>query len=146
MATKRSGEPWMSADDYGRAMPSFTVNLLVADLERSVAFYSKVLGAAVDYWDVDFAALHVAGLEFMVHADHTYEHHPWYPEVSGGARRGLGAELRLFGIDPDKTEARAREVGAVVLQGSMDKPHGWRDVIVADPDGYAWAIGVPKGK
>lgn len=146
VATKRTGEAWMSADDYGRGMPEFTVNLLVADVERSVEFYGKVVGAKVHYRDVDFAALRVEGLEFMVHADHTYEHHPWYSELTGGVRRGLGAELRLFGIDPDKTEARAREAGAVVLQASMDKPHGWRDMIIADPDGYTWAIGVPKGK
>jgi uncharacterized glyoxalase superfamily protein PhnB len=100
----------------------------------------------VHYRDIDFAALRMGGLEFIVHADHTYEHHPWHAELSGGVRRGLGAELRLFGIDPDQTEARAREAGAVVLQASMDKPHGWRDVIIADPDGYAWAIGVPKRK
>ena len=135
----------MSADDYGRGMPGFTVNLLVSNVERSVEFYSRVVGAKVHYRDVDFAALLAGGLEFIVHADHTYEHHPWYPELQGGVRRGLGAELRLFGIDPDETEARAREAGAVVLQPSMDKPHGWRDVIIADPDGYAWAIGVPLG-
>jgi len=30
------------------------------------------------------------------------------------------------------------------LQKTEDKPHGWRDVIVVDPDGYTWAVGVKK--
>lgn len=25
---------------------------------------------------------------------------------------------------------------------TMDREHGWREVIVADPDGYHWAVGV----
>ena len=29
MATKRTQEPWMAADEFGRGMPDFTVNLLV---------------------------------------------------------------------------------------------------------------------
>ena len=145
MAKKRTGEPWMPADDYGRSLPSFTVNLVVADMARSVAFYQDVLGATVRYSDADFAALRLAGLEFMLHADHTYDQHPWYPRLVRGAERGLGAELRLIGLNPDEIEARARQKGAAVLQPVTDKPHGWRDVIIEDPDGYVWAVGVPLG-
>lgn len=141
MATKRKGEPWMPADEYGRSLPKFTVNLIVAEVGRSVAFYKNVLGAVVHYSDADFAALDLAGNEFLLHADHTYEHHQWYSRLAGGQARGLGAELRLLGLDPDDIETRARRYGARVLQPSEDKPHGWRDVIVEDPDGYAWAIG-----
>jgi uncharacterized glyoxalase superfamily protein PhnB len=133
----------MPPDDYGRALPHFTVNLLVSDVVRSVAFYTNVLGAKVVYSDCDFAALRVGELEFMLHADHAYDHHPWYSELAGHTRRGLGAELRLFHVDPDAVEERARKSGATVLQPALGKPHGWRDVIVADPDGYAWAIGIP---
>ena len=143
MATKRQGDPWLPADEYGRQLPPFTVNLIVRDVARSLAFYQDVLGVSVHYSDPDFAALSVAGLEFMLHADYTYEAHPWHARLAGEAERGLGAELRLFGIDPDETEARARETGATVVQPATDKPHGWRDTIVADPDGYVWAVGVP---
>ncbi len=134
----------MPADDYGRGMPDFTVNLLVRDVPRSVKFYRDVFGATVHHSDPDFAALRAGRIDFMVHCDHTYDHHPWFAELSGGARRGLGAELRLFHIDPDELEKRARAHGARILQPCQDKPHGWRDVIVEDPDGYAWAVGLPK--
>jgi hypothetical protein len=33
---KRTGEPWITAPDYGRLLPSFSVNLLVRDVARSI--------------------------------------------------------------------------------------------------------------
>lgn len=136
----------MPADDYGRTLPLFTVNLVVKDLAKSLDFYTQVLGAKRVYSDPDFAALRLKELEFMLHADHTYDHHAWYPGLKGGEPRGLGAELRLFHFDPDATEARAKQFGARILQPSKDMPHGWRDVIVEDPDGYTWAVGMAKPK
>jgi uncharacterized glyoxalase superfamily protein PhnB len=143
MAMKRAGDSWMPAEDYGRTLPQFTVNLLVADMGRSVEFYRTVLEAKVVYSDADFAALELDGLHFMLHADHAYEHHPWHERLVKGERRGLGAELRLFGRDPDAVQERAKRAGTTILQTAQEMPHGWRDVIVADPDGYAWAIGMP---
>ena len=95
------------------------------------------------YADPDFAAVNVGGVEMMLHADHTYDKHPWYGPLTSGTRRGLGAELRVFGIDPDGVERRAREHGANVVQPATTKGHGWREVMVEDPDGYLWAVGVP---
>jgi uncharacterized glyoxalase superfamily protein PhnB len=133
----------MPGDRYGRSLPPFTVNLLVRDVPRAVGFYEKILEATVHYADPDFAALRIGALEFMLHADHTYDEHPWHPRLIAGEGRGLGAELRLLGLAPDAVEARARATGAAVLKPATDTGHGWREVIVADPDGYAWAVGVP---
>lgn len=134
----------MSAEEYGRRLPDFTVNLLVRNIQRSVAFYRDVLGAMVQRSDADFVALRVARLEFMIHADRTYDKHAWHAELAENPRRGLGAELRLLHVDPDQLEKRARAAGARILQPAQDKPHGWRDVIVEDPDGYTWAVGIPR--
>jgi uncharacterized glyoxalase superfamily protein PhnB len=148
MSMKRTGSSWMPADDYGRQMLKFSVNLLVRDVRASLPFYRDVLGATIQYGDEDFAALSLAGFEFMLHSDHTYDHHPLYKRLTaaGAAPRGTGAELRVMGIDPDAVEARARAAGAEVLQPSADFPHGWRDVIVVDRDGYIWAVGVALPK
>jgi len=141
---KRSGSSWMPADDYGRGLPKFSVNLLVRDVRASLPFYRDVLGATVRYSDEDFVALTLAGAEFMLHADHAYDRHPLHNYISGvtDGRRGLGAELRVMGVDPDAAEARARAAGAKIVQHAADYPHGWRDVMLADPDGYVWAVGV----
>ena len=146
MTMKRTGDAWMPADEYGRGLPKFSVNLLVQDLARSLPFYKEVLGASVRYGDADFAAMTLNGLEFMLHSDHTYDHHPLFARLQRGGKRGDGAELRVMGIDPDKLQKRAEAAGATILQPVADFPHGWRDVIVEDPDGYIWAVGVPLKK
>lgn len=142
MTQKRKGPGWIPADDYGRSLPRFTVNLLVRDVGRSLPFYRDVLGALVRYADEDFAALEIAGTHFMLHADHSYDHHPLQARLAGPGLRGTGAEIRVMGVDPDGLEARARSAGVKVLQPAADFPHGWRDVIVEDPDGYLWAVGM----
>jgi len=132
----------MPADAYGRAMPKFSLNLLVRDVERSILFYRDILGATVRYADQDFAALILQGVEFMLHADHSYDHHPLYQRLKTSGLRGTGAEIRVMGIDPDAAEKRARASGTKIIQATMDFPHGWRDVMLEDPDGYIWAVGV----
>jgi uncharacterized glyoxalase superfamily protein PhnB len=143
--------PLPDPPEYGRALPAFSANLLVRDPRVSAGWYRDVLGAIVRHADPDFAALELpaadgARVALMLHADGTYAAHPWAGELAGDARRGLGAELRLFGVDPDVVVAAARDQGAPVLQDATDKPHGWRDAIVEDPDGYAWAVGVAFGE
>ena len=53
MTKKRVGDPWMPVAEYGRSLPVFTVNLLVADVARSVGFYREVFGAEERYSDPD---------------------------------------------------------------------------------------------
>jgi uncharacterized glyoxalase superfamily protein PhnB len=140
---QRTGDAWMPAARYGRELPTFTVNLLVRDVPRAASFYTKIFAATVHYADPDFAAINVGGVEMMLHADHTYDKHPWHAPLTRGERRGLGAELRVLGIDPDAVERRARDNGAALIQPATTKAHGWREVMVEDVDGYLWAVGLP---
>ncbi|HYM14157.1 MAG TPA: VOC family protein [Dehalococcoidia bacterium] len=143
MGTKlRVGDPWMPGFRYGALLPPLSLNLLVVDTERAAAFYRDVLGAEIHYQDIDFAAIRVGAAEVMLHADHTHDTHPWHAQLMAGATRGIGAQIRLLGIDPDAVEARARAAGATVSVPAADKGHGWREVAVRDPDGYEWAVGV----
>jgi uncharacterized glyoxalase superfamily protein PhnB len=143
MTKTRTGDPFMAAGDYGRAMPQFSVNLLVKNVEASVKFYRDVVGVNVRYADGDFAALELNGWTFMLHADHTYDHHPSYVRLQNPGLRGTGAELRFLGADPDAIEQHANIAGATILQSAKDFHHGWREIILADPDGYIWAFGKP---
>ncbi len=138
----RQGDPWMPGYRYGALLPPLSLNLVVTDTARSATFYRDVFDADVHYVDIDFAALRVGPAEVMLHADHTHDEHPWYPQLVAGAPRGIGAQIRVLGIDPDETERRARAAGAVVARGAEDKGHGWREALVRDPDGYEWAVGV----
>jgi len=118
---ERTGDPWMPAARYGRELPTFTVNLLVRDVPRAVGFHAKIFTATIHYADPDFAAINVGGVELMLHADHTYDKHPWYAPLVRGERRGLGAELRVLGIDPDAVERRARDNGVNVVQPALSR-------------------------
>ena len=143
MTKTRTGDAFLPADEYGRSLPKFTVNLLVRNVARSVNFYRDVLGAAVRYWDNDFAALSLLGTDFMLHADHAYDHHPLYAPLMAARERGAGAELRFLGIDPDQVETRAKRAGSIILQPAKDFAHGWREITLLDPDGYIWTVGLP---
>jgi uncharacterized glyoxalase superfamily protein PhnB len=145
MSKTRSGNAFMPADEYGRSLPKFSANLLVRNLAHSLPFYRDVLGAAVRYSDDDFAALSLEGVEFMLHADHAYDHHPLYAPLQAAHERGVGAELRILGVDPDLVEKRAEKAGATIMQPAKDFPHGWRETTVLDPDGYIWTVGLPIG-
>jgi len=135
---KRTGDPWMPAPRYGQSLKGLTINLIVRDVARSVDFARRVLGAAVVYADADFAVLRQGDAEWMLHADHSYSDHALKGSLVGGDVRGIGAELRLHGRDPDQAEAAARARGDTVLAGAIDKPHGLREAYILDPDGYCW--------
>ena len=142
---ERDGEPWMAADAYGRSLTGMGVNLLVRDVARALGFLTEVLGLETVYADADFAVLRYAGQDVILHADHSYSEHPLLSLTGDGALRGVGVELRLYGIDPDAAEARARARGDTVFAETKDKPHGLRECYLADPDGYIWVPGIGIG-
>lgn len=134
----------MSPPAYGRTLRSgISVNLLVRSVEKSAAFAEQVLGATATYADPDFAVLRCCGAEWMLHADHTYLDNPLTGVIDGVEARGAGVEIRLYGLDPDRCEAAARAGGWTVLAGSLDKPHGLREAVIIDDDGYVFVPGVP---
>jgi catechol 2,3-dioxygenase-like lactoylglutathione lyase family enzyme len=139
----RTGDPWMPATQYSRSLCGLTLNLLVRDIARALPFHRDVLGAEVVYSDADFAVLRFGEVEWMLHADHTYLDHPVHSLLAQQPRRGVGAELRLHGRDPDAAEAAAKRLDYTVLASATDKPHGLREAFLIDADGYLWVPDVP---
>ncbi len=143
MTSKRTGTPWMSADDYGRSLTGLGINLLVTSVEQSAHFATAVLGATAVYSDVDFAVMKACGSEWMLHADHTYDSHPMKGIIEDIPARGCGIEIRLHNCDPDLACAKAREHDYIVLADALDKPHGVREAFIVAPDGYIWVPDSP---
>lgn len=134
---------WMSAPSFGRSLrPGIGISLQVSDVSKAVRFAVDVLGATCTYSDTDFAALKLLGSDFIFHSDRAYRNNPASVLVRGAIGRGGGAELRIYGCDPDMAEERARAGGWTVLAGAMDKSHGLRECIILDDDGYCWVPGV----
>ncbi len=140
---KRTGDPTLAADDVGRSLTGAGFNLLVADMERALEFHRDVLDVDVVYADADFALVGQGDARWMLHADHTYDDHPMAGLVRGLEGRGAGVELRLYGVDPDAAESRARGAGFTVLSGTADKPHGLRECHLVDDEGYVWVPSRP---
>jgi uncharacterized glyoxalase superfamily protein PhnB len=109
---------------------------------RAVKFATEVLGATSFYDDEDFAAMKLNGGDFMFHADHTYKDNALAGVIAGVEGRGAGVELRVYGCDPDQAEKNARAGGWTVLAGSIDKPHGLRECLIIDDEGYVWVPGL----
>ncbi|MEI5681884.1 MULTISPECIES: hypothetical protein [unclassified Mesorhizobium] len=136
---KRTKQPWMAADDFGRSLPrGIGVNLLVREIAPMEDFCRDVLGAQIIYADEDFAAVQLLGSVFMLHADHSYLNNPMTGVIAGVETRGAGLEIRLYGADPDRIETMARKHDHIVLAGSVDKPHGIRECHIVGPDGYVF--------
>jgi len=143
MTKHRTGDPWMPAPRYARTLEGLTVNLVVRDIAVALPFHREVLGATLIYSDPDIAVFRCNDAEWMLHADHTYDSHPLHTALVNAASRGLGAELRLHGRDPDEAEGHARRLGYDVIEASADKAHGLREVFLRDADGYVWVPDVP---
>ncbi len=135
-------ETWMSAADFGRSLTGLGVNLLVPKIEPVLSFTAEVLQLEILYSDADFAVLRHGGQNWMLHADHTYHANPLLTLTGDGALRGAGVELRVYGVDPDQAEARAKDRGDSIIAASADKPHGLRECYLADPAGYVWVPGI----
>ena len=140
---KSTKAPFMPADDYGRSLSGFNVNLLVREVAPAVAFLTEVLQVELVYEDPDLAILRHEGVDWMIHAEHTYDDRPMLLRSRAAKLRGAGCELRLYNVDPDAAEARARTLGYEVLAPSEDKPHGLRECYLLDPEGYVWVPGRP---
>jgi len=137
MVMKRTKEPWMRADDFGRSLPrGIGINLLVTEIAPTEELLRLVLGANTIHADEDFAAIELLGSVLMLHADHSYLDHEMTGVTAGVEIRGAGIEIRVYGADPDRAEASARQLGHTILAASMDKPHGLRECHIVGPDGY----------
>ena len=139
MVMKRTKQPWMKAETFGRSLPGgIGINLLVPEIEPMEGFLRSVLSARTIYADEDFAAIELGGALMMLHADHSYADHEMAGVVDGAELRGLGVEIRVYGLDPDRAEQAARRLGHVVLAGAVDKPHGLRECHLVGPAGYVF--------
>lgn len=131
-------KPRMSGADYGRSLKGVGFNLIVNDLERAIHFATQVIQAEVFFRTDVFAAMKLGGQDFMFHVPSSYRGNELHATLTSDAPRGVGIELRCYHVDPDAAEARARTLGFVVLAGALDKPHGLRECMLLDDDGFVW--------
>ena len=102
--------------EFGRKLRGFGINLLVSDVFASVNFLREVLQMKVHRDNKDFAVVQSGRNYFQLHSDNTYHSNPLPSLLPRDGARGAGIELRLYEIDPDECEVRARELDFVILK------------------------------
>jgi catechol 2,3-dioxygenase-like lactoylglutathione lyase family enzyme len=118
-------------------LKKLTPNLVVSDIERSLAFYRDVLGFAVAFSVPDkppfvFVAVHSGPVEIFLNAPE-----PAIAEYPAFKDRPIGGTLTLFievaGVRRLHDELRARVNVVMPLE---KKWYGLTEFAIADPDGY----------
>ena len=128
----------INADAFGKVLKGLGLNLIVSDIALHVDFLTEIFDMQAYQATGDFAILTYKDHIFQLHADHTYHSHPLLGLLPENPPRGAGAEIRLYGSDPDICYERAIERGDNILQIPMDKPHGLRECAILSHDGYVW--------
>jgi predicted enzyme related to lactoylglutathione lyase len=134
----------VSADAFGGSLTGIGVNLLTRDVRGLAGFLSEVFGLSVHRLSDDFAILRHGAMMLQLHSDASFARHPLPGLSPENPPRGGGAQLYLFGIDPDAAIARATAAGHVVLEPARDKPHGLREGTILSPEGYAFSPAIPS--
>lgn len=144
MTMKSDPSTWpMSGEDWSRRLTGLSINLMVRDVMACVPFHAEVLGATAVFANVDFAAFTFENVSWMLHADHTYDSHPIHRTLTADLDRGIGAEIRLHGRDPDAACEAADRLGCRIVERAASKGHGKREAFILDPEGYLWVPDVP---
>jgi uncharacterized glyoxalase superfamily protein PhnB len=116
---------------------TLTPNLVVSDMERSVAFYRDAVGLELirtvpDHAPFDFAWMQGGAVNvFLNAADAVRKESPALVD------RPLGGSLTLYFVvdDVDGVFASMRDRATVVMAPTT-QPYGMREFAVQDPDGY----------
>ena len=134
----------VDAESFGASLRGIGLNLLVRDVLEQTAFLETVFEMNAFQATKDFAIMKYRDQVFQIHSDGTYHSHPLLSLVPEQPPRGGGIEIRLYESDPDACVARAEALGATILQGATDKPHGTREACILCDNGYAWLPSLPK--
>lgn len=133
----------VSADAFGASLRGLGLNLLVPDIAHEISFLAATFNMTAHRVSTDFAIMLSGPTVFQLHADQTYSDNPYLGLLPETPPRGVGAELRLYDIDPDAAAGRAEAAGGHILQSPTDKPHGLRESYILSPSGYCWVASRP---
>lgn len=112
------------------------VELHVADIEKSLAFYEALGFRVVRRWE-DWIRLDRDGADLVLFGDaYVRGHEHYFTAHIDRAPRGVGVEIVIEVDDVDAVLAAATAAGLDIVKPMQDRPWKARDFRLADPDGY----------
>lgn len=127
------------APDFGASLRGIGLNLLCRDVRTTASFLQAVFNMQPHRLSQDFAIMTYGAQVFQLHVDATFASHPLYELLPETPPRGTGVQIYLYDTDPDIAATRAEPAGGILLQPPTNKPHGLRECVILDPDGFAWS-------
>jgi catechol 2,3-dioxygenase-like lactoylglutathione lyase family enzyme len=113
------------------------LELFVADMDASIAFYRRVLGFALVRREADYASVRSGNVTLGLGPIAKLPTEGSYftrPRLAGD--RGVGVEIVLEVDDVAAYRRRVEVSGYPVLDELQARPWGLTDFRIADPDGY----------
>ena len=114
------------------------INLIVGDLDRSTAFYSKVFGMTPRHEDEDTAMFRFKETYVFLQRGQSHQDAA-AGEVLDLAEKGVG-QFAIIVDDVDAVRAELNEHEVAVISGPTDRDWGMRTMTFADPGGHTWEI------
>ena len=121
------------------------VYLMVADLERAVAFYRDALGLELAERGERSAEFDTGACRLKLERDFDEATLAGFGLEPPGEARGEGVIVVLFVDDVDAVHERAVAAEAEILAGPRDVDWGRRLFLVRDPDGDGLEVSRPTG-
>ncbi len=118
--------------------------LVVADVPKSAAWYSEILGAENVHPGDEFAMImHESQLVLLLH-HREFNEHPAL-EVPEGPTAGAGVLFYFWVDDVEAAFARATAIGAAALDEPHMNPNAQGvEFSLRDPDGYAVTVAAKR--
>jgi catechol 2,3-dioxygenase-like lactoylglutathione lyase family enzyme len=114
---------------------SLRVELFVADVRRSAAFYTDVLGFTREAENDGYVAVRRGAAVIGIgRASELPASHPLH--ARDGDRNGIGVEIVVEVADVDAAYRTVTDAGWPALGPVKQRPWGARDFRLLDPDGY----------
>ncbi len=107
----------------------------VSDLNKARPFYENLFGMKFDEFRPPFASATLNGIEFNIEENASYRSSDWAKIYIGGRKH-----VSFQSDDLEVFLTQAEKFGAKIIKGVETKSWGWKEAIIADPDGNEFII------
>ncbi len=107
----------------------------VSDLNKAKSFYEKVFGMTFEEFRPPFASAMLGDIEFNIEENTPERDMDWAENYIGGRK-----QVSFNSNNLEQFVEEAISHGAKLVKEIETKPWGWKEVVIADPDGNEFIV------